>query len=55
VVEGAGKASIANNIISGFTKGAIIGHRWKEASTGDLALLGNDGHGHLSIERNTVS
>jgi len=54
VVEGAGKASIANNIISGFSKGAIIGHRWKEAITGDLALRGNDGHEHLSIERNTV-
>ncbi len=54
VVEGAGKALISDNIISGHSKGAIIGHRWKEAVTGDLALRGGNAHDHLSIERNTV-
>ncbi|SDT97920.1 TIGR03808 family TAT-translocated repetitive protein [Stappia sp. ES.058] len=36
VVEGAGPALIANNMISGASQGAVVGHRWKEATTGDL-------------------
>lgn len=54
VVEGAGKALITDNIITGHSKGAIVGHRWKDAVTGDLALRGGRRHEHLSIERNTV-
>jgi uncharacterized secreted repeat protein (TIGR03808 family) len=54
VVEGAGKALISDNIITGHARGAIIGHRWKEAVTGDLALRGSGAHEHLAIERNTV-
>lgn len=53
VVEGAGNAIISENIISGFTKGAIIGHRWKQPVTGDLGG-GTGSPEHLSIERNVV-
>jgi uncharacterized secreted repeat protein (TIGR03808 family) len=55
VVEGAGKAVIAENVISGAPGGAIVGHHWEEAVTGDLAQGGSGRHRHLSIERNTVS
>lgn len=54
VVEGAGRAVIADNIISDFAKGAIVGHRWKEAATGDLAASGAEKFAHLSIERNSI-
>lgn len=55
VVEGAGSAVISDNLISGARGGAIVGHRWKEAVTGDLAAGGADAFGHLSIGRNLVS
>ncbi|WP_051242766.1 TIGR03808 family TAT-translocated repetitive protein [Stappia stellulata] len=55
VVEGAGPALIANNMISGASQGAVLGHRWKEATTDDLT------HGdaaarfpHLSVRGNFV-
>ncbi len=54
VVEGAGRAVISDNIISDFAKGAIVGHRWKEAATGDLASGGASKFANLSIERNSV-
>jgi len=54
VVEGAGPASISGNVITGFGKGAIVGHRWKDAVTGDLAAAGAERFDHLAIERNTV-
>jgi uncharacterized secreted repeat protein (TIGR03808 family) len=55
VVEGAGKAIIVDNIISGATNGAIVGHHWEEAVTGDLADGGWRSPANLSIARNTVS
>jgi hypothetical protein len=55
VVDGAGKAVIADNIISGASGGAIVGHHWEEAVTGDLAQGGGGRHRNLSIERNEVS
>ena len=55
VVEGAGSAIIADNIIDGVTNGAIIGHRWAKPATGDLAQSGTSGYPHLVIERNRAS
>lgn len=55
VVEGAGPAVISDNVISGTAKGAILGYRWKDAVTADMALNGNAGYAHLTVERNHVS
>jgi uncharacterized secreted repeat protein (TIGR03808 family) len=55
VVEGIGPAHIADNTISGASLGAIVGYRWKEAVTGDLAGLPNSGFEKLTVERNRVS
>ena len=45
---------ISDNVISDVQHGAIVGHRWADAATGDLARIGNDGHAHLTVERNHV-
>ncbi|MCC6982743.1 MAG: TIGR03808 family TAT-translocated repetitive protein [Bauldia sp.] len=37
VVEGGGPVLIASNVISGATDGAVVGYRWAERTTGDLA------------------
>lgn len=55
VVEGAGQAVIADNVISGASDGAIVGMRWADKATGDLALTGARGYPHLLVERNRVS
>ncbi|MCG6858007.1 MAG: TIGR03808 family TAT-translocated repetitive protein [Salaquimonas sp.] len=55
VVEGVGNTVISDNIISGAAKGSIVGYRWQEAVTGDLAKRGRSGFDHLAIERNSVS
>ncbi|MCV3210486.1 TIGR03808 family TAT-translocated repetitive protein [Mesorhizobium sp. YC-39] len=55
VVEGAGTAVISDNVIDGTQNGAIIGQRWAEPVTGDLASSGNAGYAHLTVERNHVS
>jgi uncharacterized secreted repeat protein (TIGR03808 family) len=55
VVEGAGGAIIASNIFQDARRGAIIGYRWREASTGDLAKDGAERFSHLTIEGNRVS
>ncbi len=52
VVEGAGATLICDNIIDGAQNGAILGQRWAEPVTGDLALTGNAGYPHLTVERN---
>lgn len=54
VVEGAGDAIIANNVFQGAKRGAIVGYRWREASTGDLAKDGAERFSHLTIEGNRV-
>ncbi|HEV2896271.1 MAG TPA: TIGR03808 family TAT-translocated repetitive protein [Pseudaminobacter sp.] len=54
VVEGAGSAVIADNVIDGTRNGAVIGHRWSEPVTADLSS-GNPGFPHLTVERNHVS
>jgi uncharacterized secreted repeat protein (TIGR03808 family) len=55
VVEGAGSAVISDNLISGATEGAVVGMRWAEPATGDLALTGARGYPHLLVERNRIS
>lgn len=55
VVEGTGAAVISDNIIAGAKRGAIVGHRWTEAVTGDLAETGAGGYRGLTVERNRVS
>ncbi|MBZ0164424.1 MAG: TIGR03808 family TAT-translocated repetitive protein, partial [Notoacmeibacter sp.] len=55
VVEGAGRAVITGNIIEGARNGAIVGYRWAEPATRDLAGSGASGFDHLTIERNSVS
>ena len=55
VVEGAGSAVISDNLISGASQGAIVGMRWAEPVTGDLALSGADRYPQLLVERNRVS
>ncbi|WP_372425282.1 TIGR03808 family TAT-translocated repetitive protein [Salinarimonas chemoclinalis] len=54
VVEGAGPVLIASNLISGARRGAILGHRWDETATGDLAREGADAWAHLTITGNAV-
>lgn len=55
VVEGTGSAVISDNIIDKATRGGIIGHRWAEAVTGDLAAEGAQVFPGLTVERNRVS
>ncbi|AYD00075.1 TIGR03808 family TAT-translocated repetitive protein [Neorhizobium sp. NCHU2750] len=55
VVEGSGDVIIANNIFQSATRGGIIGYRWRDAATGDLAKAGAQAFGHLTIENNRVS
>ena len=55
VVEGAGPTHIADNTITGTTQGAVIGYRWKDAVTGELAGTGESGFQHLTVERNRIS
>ncbi len=56
VVEGSGSVLIADNVIDGAERGAVVGHRWKQAVTGDLAS-GSDASvfPHLTVGRNKVS
>jgi hypothetical protein len=55
VVEGTGAAIITDNAVDGATHGAVVGYRWSEPVTGDLAAGGNDDLRNLTVERNQVS
>ena len=55
VVEGAGSVVISDNLISGADRGAILGMRWSDRASGDLAHTGAEAFPHLMIERNRVS
>ncbi len=52
VVDGAGSAVISDNLIAGAEQGAIVGMRWSETASGDLALTGARTFPHLLVERN---
>ncbi len=55
VVKGSGSASIVGNTIEGATRGAVVGHRWVDAVTKDLALGSRKPFPHLTVERNIVA
>ena len=55
MVEGTGSAVVSDNVIDDVKDGAIVGYRWAEPATGDLAVDGAGGHANLTIERNRVS
>nr|WP_290129011.1 TIGR03808 family TAT-translocated repetitive protein [Hoeflea alexandrii] len=55
VVEGAGSALISGNMFDTTPGGAIIGCRWNEVVTKDLAKVGAGRYGHLTLERNVVA
>jgi uncharacterized secreted repeat protein (TIGR03808 family) len=55
VVEGAGPAVISGNVIAGAENGSIVGYRWADPVTSDMASGGNGGFAHLTVERNHVS
>lgn len=54
VVEEAGPAMIIDNMIGGARNGAIVGYRWREAATGDLAEDGARRFAHLDVRGNRV-
>ena len=55
VVDGAGAAVIADNIIEDAPNGGVVGYRWTERATDDLAKGGASGGANLTVERNHVS
>lgn len=55
VVEGAGRASIRQNIFSSISDTAIAGYRWIDRVTGDLSRSGAAAFPHLDIDGNKVS
>jgi uncharacterized secreted repeat protein (TIGR03808 family) len=56
VVEGAGPAILSGNLFQGMKDGAIIGHRWRDAATAELALGGSAAAAYpqLTIVNNQV-
>ena len=54
VAPGAGAAVIADNLISGVRRGAIVGMEWNKPVTGDLAKDGAARYAQLSIGGNRV-
>jgi uncharacterized secreted repeat protein (TIGR03808 family) len=55
VVEGAGMATIADNVISGATRGAIVGMAWDKPASGDLSQGGAERYPNLRVSGNKVS
>lgn len=55
VVEGAGHASIRQNVFSGLSDAAIAGYRWIEKVTDDLSMAGAESFPHLDIADNRTS
>jgi uncharacterized secreted repeat protein (TIGR03808 family) len=54
VTPGAGAALIADNLIAGAKRGAIVGMEWKKAVTGDLARGGAERYAQLALNGNRV-
>lgn len=54
-VEGSGSAIVSSNIFSGCTQGNIIGHRWRDPVTADLAISDDGAIEHLALEGNVVN
>lgn len=54
VADGAGRAVISDNVIDAARKGAIVGYRWSEPATGDLARASASDWPNLTVERNAA-
>jgi uncharacterized secreted repeat protein (TIGR03808 family) len=54
VVEGTGLAMISNNVIDKAQNGAIVGYRWADPATGDLARGASEKFPNLEIGKNSV-
>jgi uncharacterized secreted repeat protein (TIGR03808 family) len=54
VAPGAGTSLIADNLITGARRGAIVGMEWKKPVTGDLSQDGATRYAQLSINGNRV-
>jgi uncharacterized secreted repeat protein (TIGR03808 family) len=54
VVEGAGAAVISDNLMDACPGGGVVGFRWSEPATGDLAKVPESGYPHLTVERNRL-
>jgi hypothetical protein len=54
VVPGSSTTVVANNVISGSERGAIVGMEWDRMVTGDLAKGGAEAYAHLSLSGNRV-
>ncbi len=55
VVDKAGPAVVANNVIHGARNGAVVGYRWAKRATEDLTIAGASGHRQLTVANNTVT
>ncbi|MBO6814596.1 MAG: TIGR03808 family TAT-translocated repetitive protein [Rhizobiaceae bacterium] len=55
VVEGTGQVAITNNILSDITRGGIVGYRWKDPVTDDLARTGAGKYSNLEIANNRLN
>jgi uncharacterized secreted repeat protein (TIGR03808 family) len=54
VAPGAGASVIADNLISGARRGAIVGMEWQKPVTGDLSTSGAERYAQLTISGNRV-
>lgn len=54
VAEGSRSTVISGNVIEAAKQGAIVGYRWRDVATGDLAVSPEDWP-HLSVSGNKVS
>lgn len=54
VAEGAGAALISDNLFQETPQGAVIGFRWNDKASGELALAGSNEFAHLTVERNRI-
>ncbi|MFC5584011.1 TIGR03808 family TAT-translocated repetitive protein [Nitratireductor kimnyeongensis] len=52
VVEGSGAAVISGNVFEDTPNGAVVGHRWADAATGDLLRSGSEAIPHLTLADN---
>ena len=55
VVEGTGTASITGNVLSEIDGAGIVGYRWRDPVTGDLAKKGADRFSNLTIADNSLA
>jgi len=55
VVEGTGNVTIVNNVMSNITRGGVIGYRWRDPVTGDLARTRGKQFTNLKIKDNQVN